>query len=280
MKRVFAIHDISGIGKCSLTCAMPIISALGAECNPVPTAVLSSHTGDLAGYTFRDLTDDMTPYINHWKALGISPDCIYSGYLASEKQTEIVKYILESFSSSSPMFICDPAMADSGKLYTGFDKPFVKKMAELCKSAYVITPNLTEAAMITDSEYKYETDELYLKTIIKKLKSFTKRYIVLTGVNTDKSKTGCCVYDKETDRTEFYSSEKYPGIYYGTGDIFTSVLCGCAVTGTDIFKAAEIALDFTSKSIKETYDSKTDTRFGVAFEKFIPLLTEVNNELR
>ncbi len=280
MKRVFAIHDISGIGKCSLTAAIPIISALGAECNPVPTAILSSHTGDLAGYTFRDLTDDMTSYVNHWKNLGIAPDCIYSGYLASEKQTDIVKYILDSFSDSAPMFICDPAMADSGKLYTGFNRTFVKKMAELCKNAYIITPNLTEAAMITDSEYKCETDYYYLEKIIGKLKSYTKRFIVLTGVNNDKSKTGCCVYDKETDKTAFFSSKKYPGIYYGTGDIFTSVLCGCAVNGTNIFKAAEIALDFTSKSIKETYDSKTDTRLGVAFEKFIPLLTEVNNELR
>lgn len=280
MKRVFAVHDISGIGKCSLTAAIPIISALGAECNPVPTAVLSSHTGNLTGYTFRDLTDDMTVYVSQWKSLGIFPDCIYSGYLASGKQTEIVKYILKLFSDSSPIYICDPAMADSGKLYTGFDESFVKDMAELCKNAYVITPNLTEAALITDTEYKTETDEKYLDDLLGKLKAFTKRYIILTGVNTDKLKTGCCVYDKETDKKEYYSSIKYPGIYYGTGDIFTSVLCGCAVKGIDIFKAAEIALDFTSKSIKETYESKTDTRFGVAFEKYIPLLTEVKNELR
>lgn len=280
LKRVFAIHDMSGIGKCSLSAAIPIISALGVECNPIPTAILSSHTGEMEGYTFRDLTDDLTAYVNHWKTLDIKPDCIYIGYLASLKQIETVKYIINSFADSETLFICDPAMADSGRLYTGFDDDFVSNMAQLCKTADIITPNLTEAALITKTEYKPDADEEYLNDIIEKLKEYTKRYIVLTGVNPDKSKTGCLIYDKLSDKTVFLASEKYPGTYYGTGDIFTSVLCGCTVNGIDIFRSAEIALEFTSKSVKETYINQTDTRFGLAFEKFIPLLTEVNNELR
>lgn len=270
LKRIIAVHDLSGIGKCSLTAALPIISAAGIECNPVPTAVLSSHTGNISGYTFRDLTDDLIPYINHWKKIGIHPDAIYSGYLGSEKQVDAVETIIDEFADSNTHIIIDPAMADSGRLYSGFNSSFIKEMARLCKRADVITPNLTEAAFLTGAEYRHDYDTGYINSLIEALSDFTGRYIVLTGVSDRKGETGCAVSDKKTGEIKFFSSPECPGTYYGTGDIFASVLSACITSGKDCFTSAQNALEFTYKSIHETYLSGTDTRLGVAFEKFLP----------
>ena len=269
MKRVFAIHDLSGIGKCSLTAAIPIISAAGVECNPIPTAVLSTHTGNIEGYTFRDLTDDIIPYIKHWKKTGVIPDTIYSGYLGSEKQINAVMEIISVFGSNNTLIVVDPAMADFGVMYKGFETDFADKIKALCKKADVITPNITEAALLTDSEYKADYDTDYLIELIQKLSAVTKRYAVLTGVSDIPSKTGCLVYDKSENIKRFFSTEKCDGIYYGTGDIFASVLTVMMTKGSDCFTAAETALNFTYKSIYETYNEGTDTRLGVAFEKFL-----------
>lgn len=272
MKRVFAIHDISGIGKCSLTAAIPIISAAGIECDPIPTAVLSSHTGNIEGYTFRDLTDDIIPYINHWKSLGIKPDTIYSGYLGSIKQIDAVNKIIDYFSDDNTIIVIDPAMADSGKMYVGFERAFVEKMSSLCKRADVITPNLTESAFMSGIEYNQNYSIQYIDKILEVLSSFTKRYVIITGVSDEKDKTGCLVYDKIGKLKKFYSTPKCQGIYYGTGDIFSSALTAMLTDGFDCFEAAEKAINFTYKSINETYIEQTDTRFGVAFEKFLPEL--------
>ena len=269
MKRVFAIHDLSGIGKCSLTAAIPIISAAGIECNPVPTAVLSTHTGNIEGYTFRDLTDDLLPYIQHWKKIGVNPDTIYSGYLGSVRQVEAVSYIIDTFNDVSPLIVVDPAMADSGVFYKGFCSEFVEEIKILCVKADVITPNITEAAFLTETAYKSDYDIEYVNNLIKKLSSFTKRYAVLTGVSDIPGKTGCLVYDKLEEKSRFFSTGKCDGVYYGTGDIFTSVLTTMMTKGYDCFAAAEKALDFTYKSILKTYNEGTDTRLGVAFEKFL-----------
>ena len=269
MKRVFAIHDLSGIGKCSLTAAIPIISAAGIECDPVPTAVLSTHTGNIEGYTFRDLTDDILPFIGHWKKIGVVPDSIYSGYLGSIKQIEAVIDIIDTFGEADPLVIVDPAMADSGVFYKGFTAEFADEIKLLCKKADVITPNITEAAFLTGSRYNPEYDNDYLFGLIEKLSDYTKRYSVLTGVSDIPGKTGCLVYDKSENKYRFFSTDKCDGIYYGTGDIFTSVLTAMMTRGDDCFTASEKALDFTYKAISETYKEGTDTRLGVAFEKFL-----------
>lgn len=269
MKRVFAIHDLSGIGKCSLTAAIPIISAAGVECNPVPTAVLSTHTGNIDGYTFRDLTEDIIPYIRHWQKTGVKPDTIYSGYLGSKRQIEAVIEIISVFSDNNPLIVVDPAMADFGVMYKGFDTVFAETIKNLCKKADIITPNITEAALLTGIDYKSDYDTEYLIELIKKLSAVTKRYAILTGVSDIPGKTGCLVYDKSEQKQIFFSTDKCDGIYYGTGDIFTSVLTALMTKGIDCFTAAEKALDFTYKSILETYNEGTDTRLGVAFEKFL-----------
>ncbi len=269
MKRVFAIHDMSGIGKCSLTAAIPIISAAGAECNPIPTAVLSSHTGNISGYTFRDLTDDLYDYIAHWKKIGIRPDTIYSGYLGSVEQIEFVASVIRDFSDEKTLVIVDPAMADSGVLYTGFDVSFADKIKKLCSMADVITPNLTEACILTGIGYREVYDESYIASLIDALSLLTGRYVILTGVSDKAGMTGCCVYDSLNSDLRYFSSEKCDGVYYGTGDVFSSVLTALMTNGINIFEAAEKAVEFTYKAVYETYTEGTDTRLGIAFEKFL-----------
>lgn len=269
MKRVFAIHDMSGIGKCSLTAAIPIISAAGAECNPIPTAVLSSHTGNISGYTFRDLTDDLYDYIAHWKKIGIRPDTIYSGYLGSGEQIEFVASVIRDFSDEKTLVIVDPAMADSGVLYTGFDVSFANKIKKLCSMADVITPNLTEACILTGIGYREDYDESYIASLIDALSLLTGRYVILTGVSDKAGMTGCCVYDSLNSDLRYFSSENCDGVYYGTGDVFSSVLTALMTNGINIFEAAEKAVEFTYKAVYETYTEGTDTRLGIAFEKFL-----------
>jgi len=279
VKRIAAIHDISGVGKCSLTAAIPIISALGIEVNPVPTAILSTHTGDIKGYTFRDLTDEILPICRHWKELGIYPDTVYSGYLGSSLQIDAVKEIINMFSDGAKKtFVAvDPAMADSGVLYKGFDSDFPALMTSLCEKADIIVPNITEACLMTGTEYREEYGREYIEDLADKLEKITKHYLVITGVSFEDGKTGCFVSDKT--RRDYFFTEKYPGTYYGTGDIFASVLTGLMTKGINCFDSAKTALKFTADSIADTYYSKTDPRFGVAFEKYLPQLTKLQEDL-
>ena len=267
-KRVAAIHDISGIGKCSLTAAIPVISAAGIEAAAMPTAVLSTHTGNIDGFTYRDLTNDIQPVADHWKSLGITFDGIYSGFLGSTEQVDIVCTFIDDFKSEQTVVIVDPAMADSGRMYTTFDKSFVKEMSLLCKKADIIVPNLTEAAFLLGEEYvEPPYSQEYIEGLMHRLyDSLAVPMIVLTGVSFENDKIGCAVCEKGGD--VFYRfSDKYSGIYYGTGDIFASALIAAYLNGKTIYKSAEIALDFTCSAIKRTFDAQTDTRFGVNFEQ-------------
>lgn len=266
-KRIAAIHDVSGIGKCSLTAAIPILSAAGHEAAVMPTAVLSTHTGDITGFTYRDLTDDLTPFISHWKSLGVKFDGIYSGYLGSERQIDIVCRFIDEFKNEKTVVIVDPAMADGGKMYTNFDLAFAREMAELCKKADIIVPNITEAAFLLGEEYvEPPYSKEYIEDIMKRLLDFGPEMVVLTGVAFSEDKIGCGVYLKNGEL--FYTfSDHYPGTYYGTGDIFASALTGAYLRGKDIFESAKIALEFTCGAIKRTYEAQTDTRLGVNFEQ-------------
>lgn len=268
LKRVAAIHDISGIGKCSLTAAIPVISAAGIEAAVMPTAVLSTHTGNISGFTYRDLTDDLVPFAAHWKTLGIEFDGIYSGFLGSAEQVDIVCNFIDEFRSDNTVVIVDPAMADGGKMYTTFDESFAKEMILLCKKADIIIPNITEAVFLLGEEYTEPpyTKE-YIEEIIGKLLELGSSMVVLTGVSFKEDEIGCAVGCKDSDKVFFRFSEKYPGIYYGTGDLFASALTGAFLNGKSIFESAEIALEFTCSAIKRTYEAKTDTRLGVNFEQ-------------
>lgn len=266
-KRVAAIHDISGIGKCSLTAAIPIISAAGIEAAAMPTAVLSTHTGNIKGFTYRDLTEDLQPIAEHWKSLGISFDGIYSGFLGSTEQVDIVCSFIDEFKNDNTVVIVDPAMADGGRMYTTFDESFANEMILLCKKADIIVPNLTEAAFLLGEKYlEPPYSKEYIEGIMKRLLTLGPSMVVLTGVSFKEDEIGCAVCEKNGD--VFYRfSEKYSGTYYGTGDIFASALTGAYLRGKSIYDSAEIALDFTCSAIKRTFEAQTDTRLGVNFEQ-------------
>ena len=271
IKRTLAIHDISGFGKCSLTVALPVISACGIETTVMPTAVLSTHTGGFTGYTWRDLTGDMLPMAEHWKSIDIGFDSIYSGYLGSFEQIEIVKKIVKDFKTQNSFYLCDPAMADHGKMYSLFDMDFAKKMAELCSLADIIVPNFTEAAFMTGEEYKEGpyTKE-YVKNIMEKLAALGPKKIVLTGVCFDGENLGCACY--ENGKIDYIMMPRLNGIFHGTGDVFASSLCGALMNGKALIKAAEIATKFTCGCIRRTLNFTPDVRYGVAFEGELPAL--------
>ncbi|MBQ7121540.1 MAG: pyridoxamine kinase [Clostridia bacterium] len=266
-KRVACIHDISGIGKCSLTAAIPIISAAGIEAAAMPTAVLSTHTGNITGFTYRDLTADLEPFANHWKSLGITFDGIYSGFLGSTEQVDIVCNFIDEFKTDNTVVIVDPAMADGGRMYTTFDDAFAKEMILLCKKADIIVPNLTEAAFLLGEKYiEPPYTEEYIEGIVKRLLRLGPSKVVLTGVSFGDDEIGCAVCEKNGEVFCRFS-EKYDGTYYGTGDIFASALTGAFLNGKTIYESAEIALSFTCSAIKRTYGAGTDTRLGVNFEQ-------------
>lgn len=269
-KRVAAIHDISGIGKCSLTAAIPVISAAGIEAAAMPTAVLSTHTGNIKGYTYRDLTSDLTPIAMHWKSLGITFDGIYSGFLGSVEQVDIVCDFIDMFRTEDTVIIVDPAMADGGKMYTTFDKSFAKEMLLLCRKADIIVPNITEAVFLLDEDYREPPySKEYIENLLKSLSLLGPEMVILTGVAFDDNEIGCAVYCRDADEVFYSFSKKYPGIYYGTGDLFASALTGAYLNGKSIFESAEIALEFTNSAIERTFEAGTDTRLGVNFEQGI-----------
>ncbi len=271
-KRVAAIHDISGLGKCSLTVALPIISAAGIETTVMPTAVLSTHTGGFSDFTYRDLTEDMRPIAKHWQSLGIEFDAIYSGFLGSFEQIDIVSDFIDRFKNDSDtVVLVDPAMADNGKMYTVFDMEFAKKMAALCSKADIIVPNFTEAAFILGEEYvKPPYTKEYVEELLTRLAALGPKKIVLTGVTFDNERLGSATYDAQTGAIDYCLAEIIEGFYHGTGDIFASAFLGAYLSGKSLADSAAIAVDFTGNSIRRTKLAGTDVRFGVDFEHGIP----------
>lgn len=267
-KRVLAIHDISCVGRCSLTVALPIISAAGVEVAVMPTAVLSTHTGGFTGYTFRDLTDDMLPIADHWSRLGEQFDCIFSGYLGSYRQLDIMQTIADRFKTDKNIFIVDPVMGDNGKIYSNLDKSFAHGFAALCARADIITPNLTEAALLTDFEYKSSGyGEDYIRSLLENLASGGTERIILTGVSFDSSSIGCAVYDG--GKIDYLFNDKTEGMFHGSGDVFSSALTGAILNGASLKKAARIAADFTSEAIIRTKKTMRDPIYGIDFEEGI-----------
>ena len=273
MKRILTIQDISCVGKCSLTVALPVISAFGVEAAVLPTAVLSNHTA-FTSWTFRDLTDDMVDIANKWKELDVSFDAVYTGYLGSKKQIDIVKDIIKDFKTETSFSLIDPVMADHGKLYTGFDLDFVKEMAKLCSVADIIVPNMTEACFMLGVPYTEEYDEAYIKEMLKKLTALGAKTAILTGITFDKKNLGAYGYNSETDEYFYYSREYLPVSFHGTGDIFASALLGALSIGKNQKEALSIAVDYTVECIIKTMQNEKHNWYGVDFESAIPYLTE------
>ena len=264
--RILAINDISCVGKCSLTVALPIISACGVTCDILPTAILSTHTGGFQGYTFRDLSEDIPAILAHWKSLHLQYDIIVSGYLGSIDQIEMVKQVKTDRLKVGGLFIVDPVMGDNGILYSHFDKQFVNEMKGLCKIADVIVPNLTEACFLTDTEYKTVTEKEY-PAILAKLRELCPRPSV-TGCDIvkDGNVRSAVFYTDEAGQLKSYATEKIEGAFHGAGDVYASALVGALARGIDMDKAVEISADFTKNAIAQTKKDGTEARYGLNSE--------------
>ena len=269
--RVAAIHDMSGFGRCSLTVAIPVLSAMGVQCCPLPTAFLSTHTGGFTGFTFLDMTEEMPKVAAHWQELDLCFHAIYSGFLASERQIGIVSDFIRTFRRSDTLVVIDPVMGDDGKAYQTYTSALCSGMTHLAELADVITPNLTEAAFLLGRPYdqlpQEEAGELGLHG---------RRSVVLTGVSLSPGKTGAMCFDAKTSRTETVQVDMIAHPLLGTGDIFASVLTGALVRGDTLFSAAAQAADFVRACAVHTAAQDLPLREGVDFEPMLGLLTPKN----
>lgn len=267
--RILTIQDISCVGQCSLTVALPIISACGIETCVLPSAVLSTHTSGFSGYTFRDLTEDMPDIKAHWVKESITFDAICTGYLGSAKQIDHVKALFLETAAPGCIRIVDPAMADHGRLYPGFDDAFVQAMKGLCARADYVLPNITEACFLTGAEYRTEYDRDYIDELLVRLTALGCGNIILTGVSYAPGKTGVVVYEKGV--YAYYEHEKLPNSCHGTGDIYASAFVGAYVRGKSAFDAARIAADYTVACIAATAQEENHW-YGAKFEPLLPQL--------
>jgi len=262
-KRILTIQDISCVGQCSLTVALPIISACGIETCILPSAVLSTHTAGFTDFTVTDLTSDMPKIKDHWVKEKISFDGVYTGYLGSTEQIAYVADIFEECGRPGSKFIVDPAMADNGKLYPAFDEEYVKAMAGLCSKADYIVPNITEACFLTEVEYKAEYDREYIDLILSKLTELGCKNVILTGISYREGKTGIVIL--EGGEYSYYEHELLLNSCHGTGDIYASAFVGALVRGKSAYEAAKIAAKYTVKCIINTQDDP-DHWYGAKFE--------------
>ncbi|MBQ8326512.1 MAG: pyridoxamine kinase [Lachnospiraceae bacterium] len=271
-QKILTIQDISCVGQCSLTVALPVISACGIETCVLPSAVLSTHTGGFSGYTFRDLTEDMPGINEHWKKENIKFGAIYTGYLGSTKQIDYVKTIFKEAADTECLKVVDPAMADNGKLYAGFDEVFVEAMKGLCSTADYLLPNITEACLVTGVEYKAEYDRAYVDLILAKLQELGCKNIILTGISYSEGRTGVVVF--ENGKYSYYEHEKVAKGCHGTGDIYASAFVGALMRGKSAYDAAKIAADYVVLCIKETQKEENHW-YGARFEPVLGKLIEM-----
>ena len=271
LKKIAVINDISGFGKCSLTVSLPIISALGLECNPIPTAILSNQTGYDDFYSV-DFTDSMTPYIDIWKKQKARFDAILTGYLASDRQVDIILDFIEIFKDKDTLVFVDPVMADDGVLYDTYDNKLCEKVKLLTKKADIITPNITELCILCDADYDEISKENSIEKIAETASSLlnkTTKAVIITGV---KSSDEICNIIVEKGSVSLVKSRLLKGSYSGTGDIFSSIVCGGITKGMSVFDAVTLATDFIYNSIKSTPTELDYEPDGVNFQKHLEML--------
>ncbi len=273
MKRIMTIQDISCVGKCSLTVALPIISAAGVEAGVLPTAVLSTHT-QFKKFTFCDLTAEIQPISDTFFELGIDFDAIYTGYLGSFEQLGLVSDFIDRFGKNAKVVI-DPVMADNGKLYTGFTPEFARAMAKLCQKADLIVPNITEAAFMLDEPYNPDYDEEYIRGLLKRLAELGAPEVALTGISFEENKIGVYSYNSHTGEYSYYCNKKLPVTYHGTGDIYASSALGALMRGYSTSDALAIAVDFTLRCMEKTLADPNRRTYGVNFEEALPYYIEL-----
>lgn len=273
-KRILTVQDISCLGQCSLTVALPILSACGVETCVLPSAVLSTHTAGFTGFTFRDLTEDIPAIRDHWVKEGICFDAIYTGYLGSIQQIDYVKELFRDVSNDGCLRIVDPAMADNGKLYPAFDLAYAEAMKGLCAQADYIVPNITEACFLTGMDYRESYDKAYIMELLEKLTALGCPNVIFTGISYEPGKTGVVIY-KNGDYA-YYCHEKLPNSCHGTGDIYASAFVGALMRGKAPYDAARIAADYTVACIAETA-ADPGHWYGAKFEPVLMQLIQAIN---
>ena len=275
-RRVLAVHDISCIGRCSLTVALPVLSAMGFETSILPTSILSTHTGGFEGYTCRDLSGDMDPIVDHWHALGVRFDAIFTGWLGTHRHIGRLAHLLEAFEDSRAELIVDPVMGDNGRLYATLDDDYVHAMRAYCARADMLLPNLTEAALVTGTEYPGDRyDRAYVEEMLRRLLDLGAKTAVLTGVSLAPGRIGAAALDRAEGTLHYVDSEFIPGMWHGAGDVFASVLLGAHLRGKDTAESLRMAVRFTAACIRRTRDAGTDERLGLQFEPELAKLSSL-----
>lgn len=276
-KKVLTVQDISCFGQCSMTVALPIISACGIETAILPSAVLSTHTGGFKGFTVRDLTDDIPGIVNHWVQEGLSFDAIYTGYLGSTRQMDMIKDMFRRLTAPGAVKIVDPAMADHGKLYYGFDDVYAREMGKLCGEADIVLPNITEAALMTDAPYVGEGyDEAYIRDLMERIFALGAKTVVMTGVSYAPEQLGVAVCGRGDKEISYYFHPRLERSRHGTGDIFAAAFTGGLLQGKSPLEAATLAAEFTLAAMRATDGDETHW-YGAKFEKALPMLTGALN---
>lgn len=269
--RIAAIHDLSCFGRCSLTIALPVLSAMGCQCCPLPTALLSAHTG-FPGNTFLDLAAEMGRIAEHWAAMDLQFDAIYSGFLGSADQVDTVARFFDTFKKSDTAVIVDPVMGDHGTAYRTCTPELCRGMRVLAENSDVITPNLTEAALLLDRPYE-EIRQSDAYEVVRRLSLGGRRSVVLTGYSSESGQTGALCFDRDSGESKAVQTPREPQDFSGTGDLFASVLAGGVAKGVPLFQAAQAAADFVRDCIARTLAEGLTEQDGVDFEPLLGQLT-------
>lgn len=275
--RVAAVHDLSGLGRCSLSVILPVLSAMGAQCCPLPTAVLSAHTAFPApeSSAFQDLTDTMEQSLKHWQALGVTFDAIYSGFLGSPRQISVLRHLIARFRRRETLVLVDPVMGDRGKVYRTYTPELCAQMTELSAEASLITPNLTEAALLLGEPYQnVPTSQAGTEEWLTRLSLGGRRSVVLTGVSFAPGTLGAACLDSQRACIRFAMARQEPAAFYGTGDLFAAVLLGALLRGEPLTDATARAVDFVQQCVSHTLTAATPLLDGVQFEPLLGMLME------
>ena len=278
--RVAAIHDLSGFGRCSLTIVMPVLSAMGLQCCPLPTAYLSTHTGGFTGNTFLDLTDELEKAMVHWETLGLTFEAVYTGFMGNERQMAQAAGFIHAVRTPDTLAVVDPVMGDHGKCYRTYTPAMCRAMKDLAEVADVIVPNLTEASLLLDVAYEsLSPTPVGYRRIVEALSMEGRRSVVLTGVSLKEGQTGAACFDRSSGEISFVQTEFISRAFHGTGDLFASVLTGALVQGLPLHQAAERAAAFVCLCAAHTAPQDLPPREGIDFEPLLGALVPWKGEL-
>ena len=273
--KVAVVQDLSGLGRCSLSVILPVLSVMGAQCCPLPTAVLSAHTAfPIPEETaFQDLTDNMEQTLRHWTALRTSFDAIYSGFLGSLRQIDVLRHLIQQFRRRETLVLIDPVMGDHGRVYRTYTPEMCEQMIQLAAEADLITPNLTEAALLLGEPFDHiPTSQAGIEEWLRRLSLDGKRSVVITGVSLAPKALGAGCLDNRSGKIRFAMARQEPGQFFGTGDLFAAVLLGSLLRGETLSESTANAVDFIQKTVSQTLAAGTPMLEGVQFE---PLLREL-----